>query len=72
MITRNSDFFAILVTDAGFVISAHYQPQQVQDLPELLEVCLQEHCVLLHISDKRLCLMCFVQTIEFQNAQMNE
>ena len=35
-------------------------------------VCLQEHCVLLHTSDKRLCLMCFVQTIEFQNAQMNE
>ena len=48
------------------------QPQQVQDLPELWEVCLQEHCVLLHTSDKRLCLMCFVQTIEFQNAQMNE
>ena len=54
IIAGNDDYFIILVTDAGFVISASNQPRQVRNCPELSEVCLQEHCVLLHTSNKGL------------------
>ena len=47
----NNDFFVILVTDAGFVCEVPNAPREARG-PKLATVCLEEHCVLLHTSNR--------------------
>ena len=46
----NSRFFVILVCDAGFVMTARNAPSQLRNVDNLVDICNQEHCVLLHTS----------------------
>ena len=50
----NDEFFVVLVCDAGFVVTVPNAPVQARgpNAVTLPEVCLQEHCVLLHTSPK--------------------
>ena len=48
----NDSYFTILVIDAGYVMKSRTQPTQVNSNKTLKIVCEEEHCVLLHTSDK--------------------
>ena len=50
----NEEFFVILVSDAGFVVSVPNAPVEARgpNAFTLASVSLQEHCVLLHTSSK--------------------
>ena len=50
----NNDYFVILICDAGFVVTVPNAPIEARgpDAVTLASVCLQEHCVLLHTSNK--------------------
>ena len=50
----NDNFFVILISDAGFVVSVPNAPLESRgpNAVTLASVCLQEHCVLLHTSNK--------------------
>ena len=52
IIRGNSRFFVILITDSGFVILARNRPREIANAETVASVCIQEHCVLLHPSDK--------------------
>jgi hypothetical protein len=51
----NDEYFVVLITDAGFVCSVPNAPSEARGPSSvtLAEVCRQEHCVLLHTSNKQ-------------------
>ena len=46
----NGRFFCILVVDSGYVVVAPNMPQQLQNIPSVVDICRECHCVLLHPS----------------------
>ena len=48
----NSEFFIILIVDAGFVMESRRQPPSVANIPSLIDICTASNAVILHTSDK--------------------
>ena len=52
LLRGNESYFVILVCDAGFVMDVPNAPMEARDCINLDTICQQEHCVLLHTSNK--------------------
>ena len=48
----NHRFFVIFVVDSGYVIESRTRPLAVANIPNVVQICQNNHCVLLHTSDK--------------------